>query len=395
MADQQWNRRDFVRMGMLGGATLAGTSAAAAPKPLGMPTGKKALYRTLGRTKLKVSEISFGSFGFSSSAVLDAALNAGINFILTAGPYQNGQAEEAIGKILAKRRKDAIVMTGWIVRDNTTKSQILEQLDKSLQRLQTDHIEIMRAHMCSRMSQVRNPALLEAFDVAKKAKKAKFLGLSTHGGDINKILQYAAECGKFDVLMFKYNFMEHPGIEEAIKPGRKKNLGLVVFKVDAGKREKELEEFTGKGLDLAHARKRWALKNPAISSVIGAFSKFEDVRNAIETMSKKFSTADAVLLERYRQAFWDKYCRYCGTCEGQCPHGVAVADVMRYAMYFKYYGREKDSMELYAALPSADRANPCDDCPGYCMRACPYGIDTRAQLVEAHGLLSVPPSALA
>ena len=59
------------------------------------------------------------------------------------------------------------------------------------------------------------------------------------------------------------------------------------------------------------------------------------------------------MLRTYAGQMYDKYCRFCATCEASCPHEVAVADVMRYAMYFKYYGREKDSMKLYGELPSA------------------------------------------
>ena len=392
MSNNHWNRRDFVRIGMFGGAVVAGTTAGSA----GEAAEAKVRYRTLGRTKLKVSEIAFGSFMFTVSGVLDAALSEGINFISTSGlPYQNGAAEKAIGVVLKKRRKDAVVMTGCDVRKETTKEQILKELDGSLERLGTDHVEVFRAHNLHTVEQAQNPAIFEAFETARAAKKAQFLGVSTHGGEMEKILNYAADSGKFDVLVFKYNFMEPDLGEKAMKTAAEKNLGVAVFKVDAGKREKELEEFTGKGLDLSRARRRWALKNPAISSVVAAFSKFEDVKNAVEIMSKEFDSGDAALLDQYRLAFRNTYCRYCGKCEGQCPYGVAVAEVQRYAMYFKYYGREKAAMELYAALPREVRAHPCAGCPGYCMRACPHGIDTRAQLAEAHGLLSAPPSAIA
>jgi len=396
MAGKRLNRREFVRMGILGGgATLSAAGASAAPKPRELAPPKKARYRTLGRTKLKVSEISFGSYGFSSSAILDAALDVGINFVLTSATYGRGRAEEAIGRVLKKRRKEAVVMTGWIVRENTTKQQILEELDRSLKRLQTDHIEIMRAHMVGLLSQIKNPALYEAFDEAKKAKKVSFLALSTHGGELEKILNYAADSGKFDVLMFKYNFMEGSRVEEAIHKAAKKKLGVAVFKVSAGSREKELGDYEKAGLTHRQATARWALKNPAVTSVIERFSNYDDIKRALETMAKPFGPEEAAMLERYRRAFWDKYCRYCGRCEPLCPHGVAVSEVMRYAMYFKYYGYEKDAMELYAGLPPDLRAEQCRDCPGYCERGCPYGVKVRPQLVEAHELLTMPGSSVA
>jgi hypothetical protein len=390
MTDKRWNRRDFVRMGIVGsGATIAGCAAGDVPKAGEKLPEPKALYRTLGRTKLKVSEVGLGSFGFSASDVFNAALDAGINFVQTSPDYQNGNAERVIGKILAKRRKDAIVAAGATLRANSTKQQILEMLDQSLERLQTKNIDIMLSHMTTTIEQIQNPAILEAFDEAKKAKKAMFLGVSSHGGDIGKIIEYAADNGKFDVIFCKYNFMEFPETEKALEKAAAKKLGIVAFKSSAGQREKELADFTSKGLTQEQATVRWVLKNRAVASVLRLFSTFEDVKGAQQIMAKKFGPEEAAMLERYRQAFWSSYCRYCGKCDGLCPYGVAISEVMRYAMYFKYYGREKDSMELYARLDPILRANPCSDCPGHCERGCPYGVNVRAQLVEAHQLLTL------
>jgi len=390
MTQKQWNRRDFVRMGIVGsGATIAARAVADAPKPAEKPPQPKVLYRTLGRTKLKVSEVGLGTYGFSASDVFTAALDAGINFVQTSSDYQNGNAERALGKILAKRRKDAIVAAGATLRANSTRQQILEMLDQSLERLQIKTVDILLAHMSTTIEQVQNPALLEAFDQAKKEKKAAFLGVSTHGGDIGKVIEYAADNGKFDVIFCKYNFMEFPETEKPLEKAAAKKLGIVAFKSSAGKREKELADFASKGLTQEQATVRWVLKNPAVASVLRLFSTFEDVKSALEIMAKKFGPEEAAMLERYRQAFWSSYCRYCGKCDGLCPFGVAISEVMRYAMYFKYYGREKDSMELYANLDQNVRAHPCDDCPGHCERGCPYGVKVRSQLVEAHQMLTL------
>jgi predicted aldo/keto reductase-like oxidoreductase len=95
------------------------------------------------------------------------------------------------------------------------------------------------------------------------------------------------------------------------------------------------------------------------------------------------------MLDRYAREMRDKYCRFCRTCEGRCPHGAAVADVMRYAMYFSGYGREKEAMRLYAALPRERSAGACATCPGPCEGACPFGRAIRAGMVAAHRHLSL------
>ncbi len=390
MTIMRWNRREFMRAGMIGSGTsaLAAGGVSAVEKAAEKPAPAKMPTRMLGRTKLPVSQIGLGSYGFSASDVFNAALDVGINFVQTCADYQQGNAERALGKILEKRRKEVVIATGSTLRANTTKAQILEWLDRSLERLKIQNVDILLTHMANTLGQVQNPAIFEAFEEAKKAKKATFLGVTSHGGEMVKVVEFAAECGKYDVVMCKYNFMEAEGLEAALKKAADQKMGIAVFKATAGSREKELADYTGKGLTQEQATVRWVLRNPSVASVLRPFSKFEDVKDALETMARPFGAEEAALLERYRAAFDRQYCRYCGTCEAHCPFGVAVAEVMRYAMYFKYYGREKDSMQLYAALDPAAQAAPCESCPGYCEQACPHQVRVRPQLVEAHGILS-------
>jgi predicted aldo/keto reductase-like oxidoreductase len=98
------------------------------------------------------------------------------------------------------------------------------------------------------------------------------------------------------------------------------------------------------------------------------------------------------MLRRYAGEMHDRYCRFCEVCEKGCPRGVAVADINRYAMYFKYYGREKDSMRLYDALPPGSKAAACRSCRGDCDSGCPFGRRVREELVEAHRMLSFSPA---
>ena len=84
----------------------------------------------------------------------------------------------------------------------------------------------------------------------------------------------------------------------------------------------------------------------------------------------------------------ERYCRFCGECEGRCPNGVAIADVNRYAMYFKYYGREKDSMRLYEALGDGGGGGGLRGLRGPLRRRLSVQADGARELVDAHSLLS-------
>ena len=94
------------------------------------------------------------------------------------------------------------------------------------------------------------------------------------------------------------------------------------------------------------------------------------------------------MLRRYAEEMYDQYCRFCGECERYCPHGVAVADVNRFAMYFSGYGREKQAMRLYRALPAKRSAAACKACVGHCDSGCPFGRRVQTELVAAHRQLS-------
>jgi aryl-alcohol dehydrogenase-like predicted oxidoreductase len=119
-------------------------------------------YRRLGSSDLEVSEISLGSWltfaggvGFEQTrACTDAAFEAGINFFDTANVYGRGAAESAWGQILAGRPRDSYVLAtkvwGQMSEDPADRglsaTQIGKQIDASLARLRTDHVDLNQAH---------------------------------------------------------------------------------------------------------------------------------------------------------------------------------------------------------------------------------------------------------
>src|SRR3712207_3700864 len=117
-------------------------------------------YRKLGSSDLEVSEISLGSwltFGVGvererAAAVVDSAFGLGINFIDTANIYGRGAAETFLGEVLKDRRRDGYVLATKLYFPMTdtdrglSRAQIGKQLDASLRRLGTDHIDLYQCH---------------------------------------------------------------------------------------------------------------------------------------------------------------------------------------------------------------------------------------------------------
>jgi len=149
-------------------------------------------YRKLGSSDFEVSEISLGSWLTFSGGVAfeqtractDAAFEAGINFFDTANVYGQGAAESAWGEILSARPRDSYILAtkvwGGMSDDPADRglsaAQIAKQIDASLERLQTDYVDLYQAHRFD--PDVPIEETIEAFQQVVASGKARFLGFS-------------------------------------------------------------------------------------------------------------------------------------------------------------------------------------------------------------------------
>jgi aryl-alcohol dehydrogenase-like predicted oxidoreductase len=149
-------------------------------------------YRKLGSSDLEVSEISLGSWltyaggieADQTRACTDAAFEAGINFFDTANVYGRGAAESAWGEILSRRPRDSYVLAtkvwGQMSDDPADRglsaAQIAKQIDASLARLQTDHVDLYQAHRFD--PEVPIEETIEALQKVVADGKARYLGFS-------------------------------------------------------------------------------------------------------------------------------------------------------------------------------------------------------------------------
>ncbi|MCA9924180.1 MAG: aldo/keto reductase, partial [Anaerolineales bacterium] len=151
-------------------------------------------YRNLGRTGVKVSPLCLGAMNFGMAAeekesieIIDAALDAGINFIDTANVYSRGVSEEIVGKALRQNgKRDRIVLATkvWARMDDDdpnaqwgTRRHIIEQCEASLKRLQTEYIDLYQIHRPS--SEYPIDETLRALDDLIRDGKVRYIGTST------------------------------------------------------------------------------------------------------------------------------------------------------------------------------------------------------------------------
>jgi predicted aldo/keto reductase-like oxidoreductase len=213
-ADDWLTRREFLEL--TAGATLLagmGTSSRAESKE-GVP------YRALGRTGEKVSIVGLGGYHIGvqpdeqeSIRIIRTALDNGINFLDNCWDYNGGTSEIRMGKALRDGyRQKAFLMSKL---DGHNKKTATQQIDESLRRLQTDHLDLMQFHEVIRDSdpdKIFAPGgAMEAMLEAKKAGKVRYIGFTGHKSpDIHrKMLETAfAHQFTFDTVQMPLNVMD-------------------------------------------------------------------------------------------------------------------------------------------------------------------------------------------
>ncbi|MEO8114234.1 MAG: aldo/keto reductase family protein [Phenylobacterium sp.] len=147
-------------------------------------------YRKLGASDLEVSEISLGSWltygggveADRAKACVDRAFELGINFIDTANVYARGAAESFLGETLAGRPRDSYVLATKVffpmsaTDQGLSRAQILKQIDASLQRLRTDHVDLYQCHRYDPGTPLEET--MEALSEVVRAGKARYIGFS-------------------------------------------------------------------------------------------------------------------------------------------------------------------------------------------------------------------------
>src|SRR3954469_17240837 len=239
-------RRDFVKVAGLGAFTVATAGAlfAAAGADADAKQGEM-IYRTLGSTGEKVSALGLGGFHFAepkdvqeSIRILRSAVDRGITFMDNCWDYHDGDSEVRMGKGLRDGYRDKVFLMTKI--DGREKSSAARQIEESLKRLQTDHIDLMQFHEIIRMEdpdRVFAPGgALEAAVEARKAGKIRFIGFTGHKDPrihLKMLETAAAHQFKFDAVQMPLNVMDahYKSFEHEVLPVLvKNNIGVLGMK---------------------------------------------------------------------------------------------------------------------------------------------------------------------
>ncbi|MDP6126178.1 MAG: aldo/keto reductase [Candidatus Latescibacteria bacterium] len=208
-------------------------------------------YITLGRTGLQVSPLCLGTWLWTQrntpeegAAVIDQALNQGINFIDTANVYARGGAEEVVGTALEGRRDSVVLATKVCSRMDDSdpnaiglsRTQIVRQCENSLKRLKTDYIDLYQMHRpCPNDTPIEES--LRAFDDLVSQGKVRYIGSSNFPGANFVEALWKADVGSFVSLVTEqppYNILRRRAESDVVPWCLKNGVVLVPYSPISG-----------------------------------------------------------------------------------------------------------------------------------------------------------------
>ena len=187
--------------------------------------------RRIGNTDIEVTVVGLGCWPMGagywgkcddadSIRTIHKALDVGINFLDTAPAYNRGHSEEVVGKALAERRGDVILST----KVSAAPDRIRQSLEDSLQRLQTDYVDVFFVHWPSRNQPLAQT--MEILEALRREGRIRAVGVSNFTVEM---MAMASEYGTVDVVQPPYNLIWR-FIEDDVSPySLEHNVGIVTY----------------------------------------------------------------------------------------------------------------------------------------------------------------------
>ncbi len=324
--------------------------------PIELASKKKIKYRILGRTKLKVSVISFGTIQTRSN-VLRYGIRKGINFIHTSIGYSGGKSIREVGKAIRGRRKRVIL--GLKVTWDWSSDR---RLDEALRILGTDYVDILFFNIHNNPKLVASRSAKRAFDRWKREGKVRFMGLTTHGG-MKKCMESALKTDWYDCLMPTYTLNMHDDYQEIFEKCKEQNVGFIAMKTGIRPSRPELIQSM--------------LKEKALTTICRTMTSISDVDGYIQATNKKISSTDYNQTLKLSSALFAGRCMMCGTCTANCPQNIPVNDIVRCINYYLDDMKSPEiSTEVFDEINGKSALNRCIDC-GTCEQHCPQQLPIR------------------
>lgn len=377
-------------------------------------------YRELGKTGLKVGEISMGCEGFVGKSYdevkefVDLMEEGGVNCLDLYAP--NPDMRSYLGRALQGRRDrfvlQAHLCTIW--KDGQYKrtrkiSEVKEGFEDQLRRLQTDHVEIGMIHYVDSLRDWEGVLDGEVMKYALELRENGVIGCIGMSSHNPEAALAAVNSGLIDVLMFSVNpcYDLQPASENVEELWAEKNYDKPLVNMDP-KRQALYEICQQKGVgitvmkafgggdllnaELSPAGKalstyqclHYALTRPAVATVMSGARTLEELKISMAYEDASEEERDyAAAFAAFPKISWRGHCMYCGHC-APCPKGIDVASVTKFLNLSMAQGEVPETVrEHYGLLEHT--AGECVECKA-CEQRCPFEVPVMENMKKAAGV---------
>lgn len=341
-----------------------------------------------------------------ATGMLHHAIEHGVSYVDTAWPYHAGESEPFLGRALRGPWRGRVQLATkhpvWLVE---AEADWERYLDRQLERLQTDHLDVYLLHALDgkRWETVRRLRGIEAMERARADGRIRHLGFSFHG-PLEEFKRIVDGYDGWELCQIQLNYLDRgyqAGIE-GLGYAAARDIGVVVMEPLRGGAlarvpepvQQILARAAGPRLSPAARALRWLWNLPEVVTVLsgmGSERELQDNLGAAEGATVAMAADELACIEEAR-AFFDARlrvpCTTCGYCQ-PCPEKVAIADVLSLMNAAFMFGGETDAKSAYKAFfldagQGADRCTKCRECEP----RCPQSIAIPDRLEEAHAGLT-------
>lgn len=320
-------------------------------------------------------------------AMLDLALDNGVNYYDTAYPYHEQTSELVLGRWLQTIDRDSVYVASkspvWLINNI---EEFDAMLDKQLERLQLDHLDFYLLHALNkeRYEKLCKMGLFEHLDAIKASGKVKHIGFSFH--DDYEVFEKILKHYPWDFCQIQYNYMDvdYQAGDKGYQLARNMNVPMVIMEPIRGGMlanvptdiQALFKEYNNDSP--ASWALRWVMAHDNVMCVLSGMSDIEQVKDNLYTagLEPVLTSTQEEIYHQARALFKKRMqvpctaCRYCMPC----PFGVDIPRNFKvYNEGFIYQLADKNKKE-YLFIDEEHRSNVCRKCSA-CVSKCPQHID--------------------
>lgn len=325
--------------------------------------GRNMEHVVLGKTGLKVNKNGFGALPIQRISKEDAvvllqkAFQNGINYFDTARAYSD--SEEKMGAALHEVRDQIIISTKTAAQNG---KDFWKDLEMSLEKLQTDYIDLYQFHnpsFCPKPGD--GSGLYEAALEAKEQGKIRHIGITNHRIAVAK---EAVLSGLYETLQFPFSYLASEEEVELVELCRQKEVGFIAMKGLAGgliHNSASAYAFMCQP-QFAHVEPIWGIQR---EWELDEFLSYQE-------QAPELNEALLAEIQKDKDQLAGEFCRGCGYCM-PCPAGIEINNCARMSLMLRRAPQEAWLSEEWQE--KMKKIENCLHC-GNCMKKCPYGLNT-------------------